>query len=450
VRSVVNRPGDYWTGPFLDLLAVGLGIAFVWAFVLSSYFGVNLPQSLVFLSSDGWCPPGANGLGAHCWGDFAAVGNFTFTDTPQGPESPYQMSSRVLRVPFAVVWQMAGFGVALTAYLVVVTACLLAPIVWATRSLPLARRLMAIMVAAVATTPFLYALDRGNSVALAVPFVLLFGWGLLRDRMLWAVIGVVIASSVKPQYAFLMVAFIALRRWWPLMSALLGVGLTFILPYFALGGGWVEGLKEWVRASQAWSTGQPLWVDWPANHSFAKALFDATHWLGQSFPGSALNTTPDRWAALCTLAATAFVLIAGTALAAFGGRLNRVEVVAVALALACLAVPLAFGYYAVFALVTVGLLIGAERTSAGEPPVVPPTRAWALSAALLVTLTPVLLPRGDLLAADEGQALVVASWMPTLSTLAWMCFIGVTLTSAARSKARDVSTAREVTSAPLP
>ena len=45
-------------------------ISVLWTWILSSYFKVDVPGTLMFRGDDGWCVPGIEGLGNHCFGDF--------------------------------------------------------------------------------------------------------------------------------------------------------------------------------------------------------------------------------------------------------------------------------------------------------------------------------------------------------------------------------------------
>lgn len=417
----------------VGILAWLLGLAVVSAWILSSYFKVDVATMVSYPGADGWCNVPHEGIGVHCFGDFGAITFNSLTSPPVGPELVYPLSSRILRIPFFVIASLSGFQASLIAFLIVSAACVTFPVVWAVRDVPWALKPVVVTVLGVTTTPFLMVLDRGNMLAFAVPALFLALLGLVRDKPWLVAISTIVAASVKPQFALIAVVLLALHRWRAAAMAILGSAAILVLPYLMYGNAWLAKFVAWLDAAHSWSRGQPLAVNWPGNISFPRVLYLLAH-AGPWRDSTLVSSQVDGSYTTVSIGLLAIVVVL---LVLAGRRLPPLALGVSALAVACLASPLTYIYYLVF-LIPVGAIV--FRQGLGDWPA--QTR-WdqvmpvLLAVALVLGLSPLPIPLGGNLAPP------VASLLPVLSTCAWALFLGaMALWSLMRLRARPVSTSR--------
>lgn len=421
--------GSAWGWKIVGALSALLALAVATAWVESSYFGINVPGSISFPGNDGWCHQSTQGFGLHCWGDYGAIQFHSLSDPPRGPEMVYPVSTRIARIPFWIIGSLAGYRAGLALFIVTSTLSMLAPALWAVKELPLRLKPLFISLACVATAPFLVILDRGNILALAAPALLVYLIGLVKYRPWLVTMAVVVAASVKPQFAILGLALVALRCWVPALVAIMGSIAVTILPFFIFfqSQGAIR-LQVWMTDSIAWSSSQSLAVDWPTNISLPRVVSLFSHGLTKigSRTGIELPTFEDG---------TSVKLFMGMAIAVVvvlllrGRRLHPFLLGTVFLVLACLASPISYAYYGFF---LIPLLAVIFRSG----PRVWPTNGHLnivitslMSLGIVLGLSPLLIPM-SVVAASPGTSTIVASLFPVLASIMWGLLL---LTSAVKA-----------------
>ena len=232
----VRGLGGTWFGwSVVGSLGLLLGPAAIMAYILGSYLEIDVAGSLSQVGRDGGCDLLVTGVGRHCFGDFTSI----YYPSPVAPlvesEWLYPVSTRILRLPFWIVGELFGINAALTVYLFVSAVCILIPVFWAVRHTPFWAKGLVLGVMGIATTPFIFAWDRGNILSLTVPFVFLAILGLVKTRHGWVVIGVIAAASIKPQFALLAFALLAVRDGRRFAIALGGSVVVVVGSYALLG-----------------------------------------------------------------------------------------------------------------------------------------------------------------------------------------------------------------------
>lgn len=383
-------------------MTLSLSLAGVIAWALQSYRSVDVATSLSFFGSDGWCEPETQGFGVHCWGDWAAIRFNDLSQVPSTAEAVYPLSSRLVRLPFELVASVAGDRIALLVFLSVSAVCLLAPWLEATRELPWQERLLSMGVGCVLTAPFAVALDRGNLIALVVPLLALWLSGLASGHFGRVSVAIVLTAAIKPQFALLAVALLALREYRWLLRTVLAVVGVWLLPLLLHAGGPVAGLRTWTLALASFAQSQPLGQDFPLNVSLARALdvlFSPLPWIAADVAGVV--------AMILSLSLLAI-------LAALGGRLPVRALAVVVLALVSLLSPLTYSYYYVFVIPVAAM---AFRVGGLQPHASRGLRQGLHLAAIVFSLTPMLLPLRVL---DLGDGItVVTTATPLIATMLW-------------------------------
>jgi hypothetical protein len=207
----------------------------------------------------------------------------------------------------------------------------------------------------VGTTPFLTTIDRANAVAFLVPPLLIFSVGFLRQKYMWVVVAVVLASCVKPQFALLMLAFIAVRQWKYLGIAAGATVLANLAAFPIVMGISMDTVRPWLGSMQGWASAIELQTVGSGNLSFAKMLLDAVQLVvpGADEGNPIIGFITTRWLVL------GVILIAATAGIFFwlGRDLSRLSIVIWCMTVAAFIVSISYFYYGVFALVIGALLV---------------------------------------------------------------------------------------------
>jgi len=331
----------------------------------------------------------------------------------------YPVSTRIGRIPFWIVGSLGGYRAGLALFILISTLSMLFPALWAVRDLPLSLKPLFISLACVVTAPFLIMIDRGNMLALAAPALLVYLVGLVRTKPWLATSAIVLASSVKPQFAILGLALVALRLWLPALVAGLGSIAVTILPFFIFfHSQGVNLLETWITQSVAWSGSQPLGVDWPPNISLPRVVSKVSRGLGEM--GSHIGIEFAGFGDGASVKLFIGIAIAVVVVLLFRGRrLHPLLLGTVFLVLACLASPISYAYYGFFLIPLLAVIF-----RLGPPAW--PTKGHLnmlitslMSVGMVLGLSPFLIPMSDVSASPAGSPIIVVSLFPVLSSVTW-------------------------------
>lgn len=416
----------------IGALGALLGLAAAVAWVLGAYLKVDVAAALSFNSQDGWCAAPNEGVGIHCWGDFSSIRFESFTSEPSAPEAVYPLASRLVRLPFLAVTDIAGFQAALITFVVVSALCVVSPLVWAVRRAPWSTKPLVVTVAGIATAPTMMLLDRGNILALAVPLLLIALVGLVRDTPLTVALATIAAASIKPQFALIGAGLLALHHWRAAALTFAGSVVLVVAPYLLQGDRWVTAVADWLHAASTWSASQPLSASWPNNISLPHVLYLVTH-AGPWRSSPVVSGLADRDYLIASVG-VAVVVVAVVVLA--GRSLPPLASGASLLAVACLVSPLTYAYYAIFMVPVVAVVFRHGVDDWPRATRLDRSMPVLLAVALVLGLSPLLVPLGATLTPPT------VSLLPLLSTGAWAVFL-VTLAIWGITRARtDQLTAR--------
>lgn len=168
-------------------------------FVATGYFGLRWSSQLNASTNE--CTPSSPRLGQHC---LAAVPAF-----------------------------VGHNGATLALWLLALAACVLLPILWASRAAPAPTRAVEILLFGISTTPLLVTLNSGSAAPLLVPPVLWFGLSFARNRNASAALAVGVAAFLRPELLLLALVFVFrrdLRHFaYALLAGAVGVALHTVL-----------------------------------------------------------------------------------------------------------------------------------------------------------------------------------------------------------------------------
>ncbi len=451
ISRTSGAPTSEWGWQLIGVLAAAMIAAVFVNWSLASFYGIDIAASIGFPGNDSsWCDTTKNAFGLHCWSDFTLIRFDSLTSYPAtfqsatiGVEQAYPLSTRLVRIPFFLIEELLGFKAALLAFLAAITACLFVPTVWATRGSPWHERALVLLVGAVATAPFLVVWDRGNIYAFTVPLLLLAMVGVIRDRPWLTVAAAVAAATVKPQYGGIALILLALRYWLPALVAIAGSVAAVLVPFLLVGGRSVEGVKAWLGAASSLNQRLPLTVDLPQNISFARLFVRVTELASRAGELVGLDMSTVRgwveapignWTAvsLCFVGLMALLLII------VGPKLDRSVLAISFIALVSLAPTLSYLYYFGFCLPALAVILRPPATKWKPHGALERSVCWALSAAIVCALTPLVIPMRSLTA--TGQPQLVASWLPLAATALFAVALVLAVVSGAMMTARDHQT----------
>jgi hypothetical protein len=359
---------DPWPRRLRNLLIGIFSAAVVIGWASVSYFGRNPAMVESFNPVDGWCDAPTQGLGGHCFGDFQVPRLFLEQDSIYGPDStgnpanPYTATAMFPHLFFrAIEWTGAGQRGSMWVYLAFLGIALLIPALWVVANRARADRdWTPVLLIGVAAGPFLTMMDRGNSAGFAVPFILLFAL-FVRQRPDWvAVVAVIGAASVRPQFILLALALLAFGR---IRSAVVAVAVWLAISVAAFAvfpGGFAHNIRTWWGDLAQFQSQTDVAADLYTNLSASHALTVVGGWL-QSAPGplEEFGSWLTTWAVNNPNVPGAVLIVAAlvTMLAAPSRRVAPFALV-VALVLPVLTQSISFSYYLVVALPLAALVLG--------------------------------------------------------------------------------------------
>jgi hypothetical protein len=442
------------------LLALQLAISVPIAWVLDSYFDVNVPASLMYFGKDGWCDTATEGVGKHCFGDFHErflidpFGGKPWPNnlelSPIGPFFTGTANALANILPARLVLSLVILGYA---------ACLLVPAVWAARSRPWPLRILIVGMTGIATYPFVATMDRLNSVALTVPLILAFLMALGAGNRRGVLFSILALTVVKPQFIVLYFVLIAQRKVRTAAVGVLASIASCTLLVVAAGGGDFGRISQWFAAASSYGNGLSLRHVQdltPVNVSFSRVVYVGSRTL-ESLQHVVLGTQIPLW----TVADFFLVLLQGSVfvvsiaiLSLWGRCLPPIALGIAALVVSTLVLgEYVAGYYLTFALPVCALFLRRASHRESRPPIElygeidswseqsgrREWMQWSLLAATTLSCSLMVVP---LLTSNQFGFLSdrfhrVAPMAQNLATAAWMLFLVTACHVAAQSFVKE-------------
>lgn len=342
-----------------------------------------LTTAISFRPDDGWCSPAEVGFGPHCFGDFQVpqliasetLGLNHIDYTALRHPEPGRATYVIAYTPTAMVPHMVsalfvnswlGMRGTLLVYLLVLAGCLLLPALLVSlgaRGPPW--KLIPFIVLGVAAAPFWSSLDRGNSAAFAIPFILVFALFFDRKPTWVAPAAVVMAALVRPQFLLLLVAFVALRGIKSMLSAIGAFVVVTALGLALWPGGFVSNTSGWLSEIVAYARYQDPSAASPVNVSASRATTMVADMV-MSVPGlrDVGAGIRDAVHAFPSLPGLVLVVVTVAILAAAGHRAPRAIVLPIALIMPIVVPGVSFIYYLFIALILGALILGPSDITA--------------------------------------------------------------------------------------
>lgn len=390
-ETLINRVVKYFA------FTAGASAILFW-FVLS-YFENDAADLLVYPGNDAHCLIPQESIGLHCFGDYASIRFGSIFDSPNPPGNVYPPSTRVFLLPFHLVDSILGFRWGLLSFIFVSVIALLLPIFFVTRNSSILIKVCMRLLLGFFTLPFVFTIDRGNPIALAIPGIFFYLVGKLEIVKLShasLILFLISAVSIKPQFIGLVLLSLLLRAYKDfLKEALVGLGVIFV-PFVLYGRESLNELQRWIHTTAEWSKSLSLSKNYPSNFSFARGL----EFIGLD----------GRFIAVVVVA---FCLVF-LALSHVSLRKDGVEIlsISVILGIIALSTPIAYGYYTSVFLPLAALFIMQphERYLKSTTP-----ESFIVMMTLVFTISPLVIP------SKWGvQDSSIYNLSPILSSLSWL------------------------------
>ena len=263
--------------PTVAVLVLIQGISIFSWWVAGSYLGFDVYSSRIFLGADGFCDPGSQGLGVHCWSDYYTVVHAAEAANPFSGEHPSLYPAAAL-MPFMLFkWISETSGIlwlGLALYLFSMAA-LISYSVWAaTRGQSFERRVLIFSALVLLSPAVLVVLDRGNSTGFLIPILIWLFSSVKNQKANHTIVSLALLSAIKPHYGLVALAFI-LAGQTKIGSKALGLGLTInLLPFFVF---WPRefpnNLITWASTLLGYQEYGSITGLWPQNISFSQSIY---------------------------------------------------------------------------------------------------------------------------------------------------------------------------------
>jgi hypothetical protein len=242
---------------------------------LSSYFGYNLTESLIFSVNDGWCNPISDGIGSHCFGDFYSFMNGDIYKPWTEGKTTYSPLAVIYFIPFKVVISYFGLTkLTLFIHLVILFFCLTFPVLhlYLKQRIKKGPEITSITFAMCLSAPALMAFDRGNNIALCVPFLYLFFTKTLENSQS-AKIYFILLIALRPQFALFLLLPLFRKKWKETAILIFGSLSTYALLFLFFGLSNIKtNIESWVQNLTNYQSTVPLPMFFPSNWSFSNVV----------------------------------------------------------------------------------------------------------------------------------------------------------------------------------
>lgn len=396
------------------------------ASVIGSWIGnhyLNVPVSEILSANavEGCNRATAEGIGHHCFLDYYD-GAIT---------AVYPPISRWVFQPFLVLEHISGSAkLGLYVWLVVCAISMLSPMWWATRDENKLR--WPLLVLTVSSSAFAGPLDRGNSIALTVPFLLSFSIGTVRNVTFATTIGVVGASIIKPQFALLLLVPFVLCRWRSLAVSCGALFIAQVVGFAAANGDAMSQVRQFLKVNLSRSTEAMVYDT--SNISFSQTFQELFRLVGRWIGKENILTSFEQNYRFELSLVLLFVIAVTMAIHA---RRENVELVTISgLLVSSTSVGMSYYYYQSFALVVAALLLRDPRNSVNRRGILdkPAGTAFHMTAFLTVVATSNTMFNLPIDASvlgwyldDNGSVAEVTSVSRTLTIPLWLLAIAASM-----------------------
>lgn len=333
-----------WGKRLLLILSMFFALSFASILVLGSYYDQPITQALSYEVDDLNCDTSIQGFGRHCFSDYQ-IPNIYLDEPNLWEEMQYSPTALIPHIFANESSKLIGDRAALLAYLFILASAVMVPsIVVVRKTWFQTRNVLPLLLLGVATIPFVFTIDRGNSVGFVVPLLMIVAFR-LREKADWTVtVAIIGAAAIRPQFALLAIGLIAFSQFKQFAIAAVGSVFINVAPFLLIRGDRTENFSNWLGNVFEYQNYSSFGEIYPVQLSLVQGLynfFDFTNDQGKA-DFVVQQMTFVSLAALLAICATVFI---------FRERMSRPNAVVISLIAPTLLTSSSFGYYSVFVLV---------------------------------------------------------------------------------------------------
>ena len=271
---------------FQNQILLSFICALFMATFITSYSGIRTSEALSYNINDGWCDPKFEGFGEHCFGDFyAPLASLKENSPYEGIVRNYPPFAFAILKPFAILNSNFPGRLSLILYLTLSLICLIFPVLHLLAKKKIGFNDLPLALSAVLLSgPSVTLLDRGNNLALCIPFIYLYFYQLKYTSNSSALKYGIIFTLIKPHLFLLSIIFIAKRKFklvflWICFDVLLTLVSFVFFPANLL-----NNLGRWINATLSYSSAGAIGVLEPVNVSLKSSIDVFFNILGHVAP----------------------------------------------------------------------------------------------------------------------------------------------------------------------
>ena len=335
----------------LFVLFIALTSSYISSFLISSYFQVNLTESLIFNVSDGWCDLQSQRLGLHCFGDFYAFMQFSFESPWKDSVTAYPPMSLLFFEFFQTIYLFSGStNTVLFLYLGLLIFSLAFPILhlYLTKRIKSRRILLILLLTLFSLAPTLMVIDRGNNIGFAIPLIYMTYIYLLQGKDVSLLITMTFLCLWKPQLGIFALYFIFYGKY---LWFIRWMALTFLCYIYTFSFFGIENISDnlsyFIRNLFGYQSYVSLPSYFPSNWSFANfvsTILDLPR-LIQSASTVNMSAGPKLSSSGISLISGIFLITSLSTMFFHRRKLGKLEILTLLSMLSFLSPSVSFAYY---------------------------------------------------------------------------------------------------------
>lgn len=328
--------------------------------IMIHYFGIDAISSILYVPNEP-CPPNYEQFGNHCFGDYSWVEFRNFATNPwESLTWLYFAGAMIPSLIFQIFGNLVGStSLGMFAYLAVMMLVMSIPSIWASKGKEFWQRILIFCIFGVLSIPALWAFDRGNVVGWAILGIWISATAIMRPdtktNNFLVILGLVIATFVKPQLGLGIIAFILIKRYRWFFIGIASIGLSNVAAFLIYPRDFPTTIWQAIQGATAFNdvvdvtqTSSPLTVSFPKGAYLLSKLLEG-------LPGfSSLPAFIQNHQILVSFFCIVFIVFA-----LFLAReyLSPAFLIVLLFLTGSLALPISFGYYLITTIPVAALIL---------------------------------------------------------------------------------------------
>lgn len=353
--------------------------------------------------TDGWCDTSVGqGIGAHCFGDYSLTARIASESNPWSNSLTgsfnYPAGGLIIFRALFTLEELLGiqnFG--LFVFLILTIISLALPSILLGAKTPFVLKTL-LAVGSITSLPGLLIIDRGNSVGIAFAFLTLFVFFYSQKKDSKAIVFLVLASLIKPQFAIFFLIFFFRRQWKYALLSLTSIATSQIAAFALWPSAFPDSLRQSISAVVGYSSNWDFSNPTLPNYSIGRGL----NLLLTMFQVEAQNYI--QIIVIVVLSLLSVVLFA------YSQRMTTLTLLVYLGTVAAFGINISWGYYAVIPIIYLFTLLRSDASCSRQSSSLASTIV-AIGSALTLARVIFLLPTSEGWIAIENTPTIGLMWL---------------------------------------